>query len=196
MDLRGLARQSDKANEVIAWKTFSWTDLFNVLEEVLPNDVRLTSVRPMFRVADEGVDAGTRIRTVPVAVEGIARTYGDLAKFQLAMQDNPHFGRIEPLTARRSDNREYKYQMRFQYIPAPVEEPAEVEVEVAEDGGGDAAASQPDGAATPGEIVVEEVAPDGFTGAVAEEQGQERPATEDVKRRIERPRRAGTEQKP
>jgi type IV pilus assembly protein PilN len=39
--------QARLANELIDRRTFSWTDLFNKLEDTLPDDVRLLSVRPV-----------------------------------------------------------------------------------------------------------------------------------------------------
>src|SRR5262249_11058286 len=38
--------QARKANDLIDRRTFSWTELFNRFETTLPDDVRITSVRP------------------------------------------------------------------------------------------------------------------------------------------------------
>jgi Tfp pilus assembly protein PilN len=38
--------EARRANELIDRRTFSWTDLFNQFEMTLPDDVRITSVRP------------------------------------------------------------------------------------------------------------------------------------------------------
>jgi Tfp pilus assembly protein PilN len=58
------------ANDLIDRRTFSWTDLFNRFESTLPDDVRITIVRPKL---EEG------IFTVEVRV--IARTVDDVNRF-------------------------------------------------------------------------------------------------------------------
>ena len=40
-DIPGLEVQAEKANEVIEWKAFSWTKLFNRMEQAQPWNVRL-----------------------------------------------------------------------------------------------------------------------------------------------------------
>ena len=44
-----VAAQAKEANELIEQRTFSWTELFNVLEATLPDDVMLVAVRPEFK---------------------------------------------------------------------------------------------------------------------------------------------------
>ena len=51
-ELARVAKQAKEANELIEQRTFSWTELFNLLEATLPDDVMLTAVRPDFK---EGV---------------------------------------------------------------------------------------------------------------------------------------------
>ena len=48
-DVEALGIQAFKANEVIEWRVFSWTRLFNLMEQIQPNDVRMSSIRPLFR---------------------------------------------------------------------------------------------------------------------------------------------------
>jgi hypothetical protein len=57
---------ADKANEVIGWKSFSWTRLFNLLEEVLPHEVQMVSIRPVFRPEAPGKAVANRERTTDV----------------------------------------------------------------------------------------------------------------------------------
>jgi Tfp pilus assembly protein PilN len=38
--------EARQANDLIDRRTFSWTELFNVFEKTLPDDVRITAVRP------------------------------------------------------------------------------------------------------------------------------------------------------
>jgi hypothetical protein len=44
-----VAAQAKEANQLIEQRTFSWTELFNVLEATLPDDVMLVAVRPEFK---------------------------------------------------------------------------------------------------------------------------------------------------
>jgi Tfp pilus assembly protein PilN len=43
-----VAAEAKEANQLIAQRTFSWTQLLNYLTDTLPNDVMLTSIRPEF----------------------------------------------------------------------------------------------------------------------------------------------------
>jgi Tfp pilus assembly protein PilN len=40
------SEEARQANDLIDRRTFSWTELFNVFEQTLPDDVRITAVRP------------------------------------------------------------------------------------------------------------------------------------------------------
>ena len=44
-----VAAQAKEANQLIEQRTFSWTELFNLLEQTLPDDVMLMAVRPDFK---------------------------------------------------------------------------------------------------------------------------------------------------
>ena len=48
-ELATVAAAAREANELIEERTFSWTQLFNHLEQTLPADVMLTAVRPEFK---------------------------------------------------------------------------------------------------------------------------------------------------
>jgi type IV pilus assembly protein PilN len=45
--LEAASVQAREANQLIDRRTFSWTELFNRFETTLPDDVRITSVRPV-----------------------------------------------------------------------------------------------------------------------------------------------------
>ena len=96
-DLSKLWLRSDKANEVIRRKSFSWTKLFNQLEEIQPWDVQMTSVHPVFRSTEErGRGSIEDLEQVPVSVEGVAKNVRDFFKLQRALIFDPHFGRVDP----------------------------------------------------------------------------------------------------
>jgi Tfp pilus assembly protein PilN len=48
-ELTVVVSAAKEANELIAQRTFSWTQLFNQLETTLPEDVMLTSIHPDFK---------------------------------------------------------------------------------------------------------------------------------------------------
>ena len=48
-ELTVVAKQAKEANQLIEQRTFSWTELFNLLEGTLPDDVMLSAVRPEFK---------------------------------------------------------------------------------------------------------------------------------------------------
>jgi hypothetical protein len=121
-DVRSLTVQAAKANEVIRWKSFSWTRLFNELEALQPHDVRMTSVRPLF-LADQRVPPGRAANVdssaVPVAVEGAAKTLDDFLDLERELLRDPSFSRIEPeRSARAESTGETLFQLRFVYDPA------------------------------------------------------------------------------
>lgn len=47
-DLDATIAAADEANAIIRLRTFSWTELFNRFESTLPDNVRISSVRPRF----------------------------------------------------------------------------------------------------------------------------------------------------
>jgi hypothetical protein len=138
-DLDALDLQSAKANEVIAWKAFSWTQLFNRMEIIQPYDVRMTSIRPLFR---PGARRGSRVeeengrKSIAVAVEGVAKDFNAFWEMQNVLLVDEHFGQVEPDRLNKGERREIIFQLSFQYYPSgteeaeeAVEEPAAAEIE-------------------------------------------------------------------
>ncbi len=142
-ELTELVVRADKANDVIHWKAFSWTRLFNQLQEVLPYDVQMTSVRPVFRddrrrrsrMAETEPD-----NSVPVNVEGIAKTIEAFLDFERRLFEDPHFDRVEPEGYEVDEHsRETIFRLRFQYRPDGIPAPEPVPEPAAEAPGGDQA---------------------------------------------------------
>ncbi len=124
-DLEQLEVKAAKANEVIRWKAFSWTRLFNLLEELQPWDVQMASVHPTFRV-EGATDAQRKVGTVgvPVSVEGIARDLEAFLEFERALLRSPSFSRVEPERTQRTPNTgEIVFALRFHYDPQAAEGP-------------------------------------------------------------------------
>ncbi len=142
-DRVAIGRRTSKANEVIDWKAFSWTRLFNRLEAVLPYNIKMTSVRPVFRNRDRERDEPDERRSMPVKVEGLARNWDSLFELETALIDSVSFGRVLPRHIDKMDNGELAFSIEFAYFPDeldPAEAPA---IEVAADAAGEDAPSAP-----------------------------------------------------
>ncbi len=72
--------EARKANDLIDRRTFSWTELFNRLETTLPDDVRITAMRPK-------VDTGGTSLTIAV----VARNVDSLSQFMDNLQKTGAF---------------------------------------------------------------------------------------------------------
>ncbi len=71
------------ANDLIDRRTFSWTELFNIFEKTLPDDVRITSVRPK-------IERGQFLLTIGV----VAKTVDDLNTFMNNLEATKSFDRV------------------------------------------------------------------------------------------------------
>jgi Tfp pilus assembly protein PilN len=120
-DLRTLQFQADKANDIILRRGLSWTRLFNTLEKVVPYEVRMTAVRPVYGTRQSSASAprGAVFEgTVPVDVEGTAHSLEAFLEFERALIVDPHFAEVEPLRSESSPGEaEVKFQLRFLYDP-------------------------------------------------------------------------------
>jgi len=149
-DVESLEVRTNKANEVIEWKAFSWTRLFNVLERVLPNQVRMNSVRPIFNPTGRTQDQGEVPEgAMPVVIEGTARSFGDLAELQEAFHADAQIGRVEPKRLDKTDRGEFVFQLRFMYVPGEDERD-----------GGASMTTEPETADEPGLVAADEAATD------------------------------------
>jgi len=71
-----------RANNLIDRRTFSWTELFNVFETTLPDEVRITSVRPMI-----DSKSGTQL-----IITVVARSVEDVNQFVENLEKTGSFG--------------------------------------------------------------------------------------------------------
>ena len=131
-DLKDLTRQATKANDVIQRKALSWTRLFNEIEEVLPYEVRMISIRPIFYFGRQAAAAREKLPlgSVPVSVQGAAKSLEALLEFEGALLEDPRFDDVNPHRQSREGN-EILFDLRFLYFPEKgiVEAPAPVEGE-------------------------------------------------------------------
>jgi len=108
-DFRRLYGRGQFAGDLILKRSFSWTLLFNKLEDLVPPEVMMTAIRPHI----------TGEKTV-IRVDGIAKNHGGLITFEDSLQKNPVFARVYPVYERRvNPNRpEIDFALDFDYIPA------------------------------------------------------------------------------
>jgi len=136
---RSLEVQAGKANEVIRWKAFSWTRLFNQMQAIQPWDVKMTSINPVFRISRRSRDDAMQ-DAVPVGVEGFAKGLRDFLELERALMTDPHFDRVEPDGYNTDENSgETVFRLRFLYRAVVEDDGAIVEVEPEGEGGEDGA---------------------------------------------------------
>lgn len=127
VDVSSLKQQAEKANDVIAWKSFSWTKLFNILEERQPFDVRMVSIKPQFYAEQNARNRGSSSKTKPkrdltadsvrVRLEGIAREPIHFHALQRSLICGTHFDQIEPIREVRTQGGEILFELIVLYYP-------------------------------------------------------------------------------
>jgi hypothetical protein len=120
-DLDWQRQQVAFLNARIAERTFSWSELFDHLSEVLPRNVRIGRVTPQLA---EGSRANSRgsLRNpedeVELGLSGTAEEDGALLVFVDALFAHPRFRRPNLASeARRSDNAEVRFTLSVIYKP-------------------------------------------------------------------------------
>jgi Tfp pilus assembly protein PilN len=78
------------ANDLIDRRTFSWTELFNQFETTLPDDVRITSVRPKLDPK----------RGIVLTMTVVARNIEDIDTFMLNLEGTGAFRELNPIEDR------------------------------------------------------------------------------------------------
>jgi Tfp pilus assembly protein PilN len=106
-ELAGVAAAAREANVLIDQRTFSWTAFFNHIEETLPPDVMLTSVRPT-------VD-GTGAR---VSMTVVGRMSEDIDEFIDRLEATGLFEDILPRQQDRTDDGLQRSLVDARYVPA------------------------------------------------------------------------------
>lgn len=115
-ELAIVAAQAKEANELIEQRTFSWTQLFNLIEATLPDDVMLAAVRPEFK------DAVTQIN---MDVQG--KSTDDIQAFWDRLVKTGAFSNVLWSSTLFTDDGLNKMQMRAVYTPSqPSLQPASV----------------------------------------------------------------------
>ena len=116
-----LTVQAGKVNDIILRRGLSWTELFNTFEKVVPYEVKMTAVRPVYGTQDATVairsgDAPEGV--IPIDVEGVAQSLEAFLEFERSLIVDPHFAEVEPVRSETTPgNPEIKFQLHFLYDP-------------------------------------------------------------------------------
>jgi Tfp pilus assembly protein PilN len=107
IDLETLGQQTRFINAQLAERAFSWSELLERLEVVVPNDVRITSIAPSF--SENGM-VNLRISCEAKTAEGLVLT---IDRFNAS----PHFTNPFPSTDTSTDEA-YRFGLSVDYKPS------------------------------------------------------------------------------
>jgi hypothetical protein len=114
--LSGLAGSTREANDIIDRRTFSWTMFFDLIEKMMPFDVRLEAVTPRI---EKGV--------FKVAMTIVARRAPDVDDFIEALLATKAFRAVVPTDQSVREDGSYTALVEADYVaprpPTPVEAP-------------------------------------------------------------------------
>jgi Tfp pilus assembly protein PilN len=110
-ELEATANAAALANSLIDQRTFSWTEFFNHIEETLPPDVMLTSVRPSF---------SDNVTTIQMMVLG--RRSEDLDEFMEKLEATGAFDSVLPTQRDTTDEGLDRLLLQTVYTGVPPEE--------------------------------------------------------------------------
>jgi Tfp pilus assembly protein PilN len=105
--LEAVSTDARDANNLIDRRTFSWTALFNRFETTLPDEVRITAVRPT-------VDREHHI-TLTVAI--VARTVNDVNQFMQRLDETGAFRDLYSTEERPNEDNQIESVLTMIYVP-------------------------------------------------------------------------------
>lgn len=99
--------EARKANDLIDRRTFSWTEVFNRFETTLPDDVKITSVRPK-------VDSKTGTE---LTITVVAKDFGDVNEFMEKLEATGAFKGVQSHDERLNEQGQLEAQIVGKYVP-------------------------------------------------------------------------------
>jgi Tfp pilus assembly protein PilN len=108
-ELETISGAAREANTLIGQRLFSWTDLLNRLENTLPDNVRITALRPS--VARDG--------TVKVTMTVNAQGVDDIEQFMANLEETTAFSDVYPLDDEPAEDGGVRASLEGIYAPAP-----------------------------------------------------------------------------
>ena len=109
-EIEALATAAREANAVIDRRLFSWTDLFNRFETTLPDDVRITSVRPKI----------DRNGSVTVTLSVVGRRVEDIDRFMDNLEATGAFADVLSREENVTEQGTLVAVLEGRYLPSPV----------------------------------------------------------------------------
>lgn len=103
-----ISTEARSANDLIDRRTFSWTALLNLFEQTLPDNVRVTSVRP--DVSDE--------RAIKLTITVVARGVDDVNQFMENLETTSAFAGLLTREDRMNDEGQVEATLETAYVPA------------------------------------------------------------------------------
>jgi Tfp pilus assembly protein PilN len=100
--------EARQANELIDRRTFSWTDLFNRFETTLPDEVRITAVKPH-------VD---RARGIVLNINVVARGVEDVSAFMANLEATGAFANLRPADEHFNEQGQLESSLEMAYVPS------------------------------------------------------------------------------
>ncbi len=107
--LDSISNSAREANEIINQRLFSWTELLNRLESTLPDEVRITSLRP--RVERDG--------TITLQMTVASRSVDDIEQFMANLEETTAFSEVFPLQDEPAEGGVVQATLEGKYAPAP-----------------------------------------------------------------------------
>jgi len=108
IDLPRLSQQTKFVNAQLAERAFSWSELLDRLESVVPADVRILSVAPTF--LDNGL--------VSLSLSGEAKTADGMTSLLVRLQRSQHFANAFPDSEDRDPNAGFRFSMSVDFRPS------------------------------------------------------------------------------
>jgi Tfp pilus assembly protein PilN len=102
-----------QANDLIDRRTFSWTALFNQFESTLPDNVRITSIRPTI----------DKDRQIVLTVTVLARSVPDIEQFMERLDTLGAFKQTHMVQERTTDEEQIETSLEMVYSPQIAESP-------------------------------------------------------------------------
>jgi Tfp pilus assembly protein PilN len=99
--------EARQANDLIDRRTFSWTELFNRFEKTLPDEVRITSVRPK-------IEKGQFLLTISVVARGVE----DISQLMDRLERTGAFTDVGvPIEEHQNDQGQFLAMFDAVYVP-------------------------------------------------------------------------------
>jgi Tfp pilus assembly protein PilN len=107
--LDSISNAAREANTIIGRRLFSWTVLLNHLGDALPNNVRITSLRP-------DVD---RDGSITVTMTVFAESVEEIEQFMANLEQSTAFSEVYPIDDEPAEGGGVRASLEGKYAPAP-----------------------------------------------------------------------------